>query len=193
MKINIAKFLIKNVIAPHGITDLTHSIQTNNINNLVQLEIINLGICELCTNVLHYNNLYDILFFLFTTIHFRYDFQNITYNNIVLPKYISSSLFIGFCLFIDNYIPFHIGFDLLLYYMSFIHVPNHYKNNWFHIDKEFTLNLLVMMLTIIFINAIYQHYPKIVMSDDFINIFKSIIIAHVLYQEIYIFEKKKIE
>ena len=36
MKINIAKFLIKNVIAPHGITDLTHSIQTNNTNNLLQ-------------------------------------------------------------------------------------------------------------------------------------------------------------
>ena len=102
MKINIAKFLIKNVIAPHGVTDLTHSIQTNNTNNLVQLEIINLGICELCTNVLHFNNLYDIIFFIFTTIHFRYDFPNITYNNIKLPKYFSSASYIFFCLFLYN-------------------------------------------------------------------------------------------
>lgn len=193
MKLNLTKFLIKNIIAPHGVTDLTHSIQTNNVENLLRLEVLNLGFCELMTNVFHFNNFYDIVFFLFTSIHFRYDFPNITYNNIKLPKYFSSASYIFICLFLDKILPFHLGFDFLLYYMSFIHVPNHYKNNWFHIDKEFTLNLLVLSFTIVLINAIYQYYPSNILNDDFVNIFKSIIIAHVLYQEIYIFEKKKIE
>jgi len=72
---NLKNFLIKNIIAPHGITDLTHSVMNNNYEKLFEIQKTTLIFSEIVTNFFHANTFYDLLFFAATSYHFRNDFK----------------------------------------------------------------------------------------------------------------------
>lgn len=188
----LAPFIVKNIIAPHGITDISHALMTNRNKELFLINLFNVGFVETIVTPLNLSNQYDILFFIATIIHFKNDFSNIKIKNLILPRYVSSALFIIACLFINKIIPYNLGYDMLLGYMTIIHVPNHYRENWFHIKKDLILNFLIIMFTIAFFNGISDSFPDLMDSLYTINAGKAIIISHVFYQEKYIKNNKSI-
>ena len=155
----LAPFIVNNIIAPHGITDISHALMTNRNKELFLINLFNVGFVETIVTPLNLSNQYDILFFIATIIHFKNDFSNIKIKNLILPRYVSSALFIIACLFINKIIPYNLGYDMLLGYMTIIHVPNHYRENWFHIKKDLILNFLIIMFTIAFFNGISDSFP----------------------------------
>ena len=188
----LAPFIVKNIIAPHGITDISHALMTNRNKELFLINLFNVWFVETIVTPLNLSNQYDILFFIATIIHFKNDFSNIKIKNLILPRYVSSALFIIACLFINKIIPYNLGYDMLLGYMTIIHVPNHYRENWFHIKKDLILNFLIIMFTIAFFNGISDSFPDLMNSLYTINAGKAIIISHVFYQEKYIKNNKSI-
>ena len=182
----LTPFIVKNIIAPHGITDISHALMTNRNKELFLLNLFNVGLAETIVTPFSLSNHYDVIFFIATIIHFKNDFSNIKIKNFVFPKYISSALFIAICLLINKVIPYNLGYDILLGYMTIIHVPNHYRENWFHIKKDLVLNFLIMMFTIAFFNGISDSFPELMDNIYMINAGKAIIISHIFYQEKYI-------
>lgn len=183
---NLKNFLIKNIIAPHGITDLTHSVMNNNYEKLFEIQKTTLIFSEIVTNFFHANTFYDLLFFAATSYHFRNDFKNVFIEDIKIPKIITSVVFIGTCISIDKIIPFEIGSDLLILFMSFIHVPNHYRNNWKHIQKDPVFSYLVIFIFTCFINGATNFNEYLIFNEQLLIFFKSIIISHIIYSEKYV-------
>jgi hypothetical protein len=180
---NLKKILIKNFIAPHGITDLTHSIIYDNYDKLLKIQLATFTISELLTNAFHQKIILDFIFFTTTIIHFRKDFNTI---NIDIPNVLKSFIFVSTCLYIDKLFPYEFGIDMLLLFMSFIHVPNHYKNNYKYIKKEPVLNFLLLLAFTGCINSVDNLHPELLVSEQVLTITKSIIISHVVYSEKYI-------
>lgn len=176
----IQKLLIKNIIAPHGMTDLTHSVIYDNYNNLLKIQLTSFTISEILTNTFHQKNILDFIFITTSIIHFRKDFNNIYIN---IPNVLKSFIFITSCLYI---LPYEIGRYILLLFMSFIHVPNHYKNNYKYIKKEPILNFILLLAFTAFINYVDILHPELFANEQLITISKSIIISHVVYSEKYI-------
>ena len=68
--------------------------------------------------------------------------------------------------------------------MSLIHVPLHYKENWWHIKKKPLINFILIVTVTIFSNVIYENY--ILTKNNLISQFvKSIVISHIIYNEKY--------
>jgi hypothetical protein len=168
-------FLTKIVIAPHGITDIGHSILTNNSMNLLKIYGMNFSLISIINQLQDSRDISNILLFGFSILHFRHDFPNFRINNIQIPKYIYASLF----LILLNYI----SSELLFYYMIFIHVPNHFKLNIFHIKDLKIVNVFLYLLFGLFCIQFDTH---LLHDENNLNYIKSIIISHILYQEIYV-------
>ena len=108
----LVPFIVKNIIAPHGITDISHALMTNNNKELFFINLFNVGFVETVVTPLNLSTQYDIIFFIATIIHFKDDFSNIKIKNFVFPKYISSTLFIAICLLINKIIPYNLGYEI---------------------------------------------------------------------------------
>ena len=178
----LVPFLVKTVIAPHGITDIGHSIITNNTSNLLKIYGINFGITNL---VIHnFDNNYIMTFFLVLSsiIHFRHDFPRINLNNFEIPRYLlaCTSLLLFYVL----------NPDLLIYYMVFFHVPNHFKLNHFHIEKLKIFNVFMYFGITLLCFYLDTNYHEKLNNISIIDNIESIIISHVIYQEKYIINKK---
>lgn len=170
--------IISNIIAPHGITDLTHSIQENKIKELLSIySITNMASYYISyINNIQLSSLLDISFLCFSIIHFRHDMPII--NNI--PKYVWSCLLL-YTSIIYNY-------DIFIVYMCISHLPNHYLSNWNYIKHKW-LNSILILVTTISCHFISHNYLDVIMNNIFyINIIKSIIMSHIIYQELYIKE-----
>lgn len=173
----IIPFLTKVFIAPHGITDIGHSIITNNSVNLLKIYGINFTL----TNIFNQYS-FDILnlyFVLSTLIHFRHDMPTLFFDNIQVPRYLLIS-----CLLLLFYNFRNTNQDFILYYMIFIHVPNHLKLNYFHISKLKSMNFILYLLFGLISLNIDLNF--ILYNHIILNYIKSIIISHVLYQELYV-------
>ena len=178
--------LIKNVIAVHGITDLTHSILYNNLPKLLVLQNSVYFFSKKMLNR-HVN---DILFLVSSVVHFRHDFPSLKIKNITLPPCFLSAFFLFGCIFLEKIMPFNIGSSIFILYMTLNHVPNHYKRNMFHMKQDEPLNIFVISFFTVFVNAFadyYHHY-----FYDFYNnyLFRSLVISHTLYNEYFIHYKK---
>jgi hypothetical protein len=175
---NYPPFIINNIIIPHGITDISHSLHTNNFKNLICINICSYFCIDIFSKM-ELNILLNFLFFYFSIIHFKNDFI------IIKKKKIISTLFVMSLLFINRLFPFFIEIDIFLLYMSFIHVPLHYKKNWFHIRKKLLFNICSIFLTSIISNIMFD---KILLEKNH-YLFKfiiSIIISHIIYNEKYL-------
>ena len=177
----IIPFLTKIVVAPHGITDIGHSLITNNSIDLLKIYGIHFGFTNFINNFDFSNNILNIYLFLMTIVHFRHDFSfiNLNINNIKIPYYVYST----FILIFFNYI----NKELIYYYMIFIHVPNHFRLNNFHIKDFKLLNFLLYFLFGLFCLKIDENF--ILNNQYILNYIKSILISHILYQEFYVLDK----
>ena len=174
----IIPFVTNTIIAPHGITDLSHSIQTSNIPNLLKIYGLNFTLTNLIVNNFSINYINNILLIASSIVHFRHDFPKIKINNNIIPRFILSSLMI--LLFL------HTNLNFLILYMTIIHVPNHIRINFFHINKKKMLNIFLFVLTGFIFNELFENLDTFYQNKFIVNNIKSMIISHVIYQEKYI-------
>lgn len=179
----LIRFTISHVF-PHGITDLIHAKHTHQEKELCLTYLGGLGVSTIYDSMLPlylypfqfpswlpsvYNHLGTIVFFVASTIHFRYDMPRLP----LIPRWVLSSCFLAICL----------QYPLLfLCFISLIHTPHHYIRSWYFIEpyKKETF----IFLSILFLGC-YQVYPFIKHS----NLVYSIIVSHILYEELYIHKK----
>ena len=163
------------IIAPHGITDIGHSILTKNTNNLCKIYGSSFLVTNLISKYKYSHEIMNILLFISTVIHFRHDIPKISFNNKFIPRYLFVILLLGITICYPNY---------LIYYMVFFHVPSHFKLNNYHIKKMKFVNILLYflfgLLSFTLSNTI--NFDNILLKNYII----SIIFSHVLYQEKYV-------
>lgn len=172
----IIKYLTQGVIAPHGMTDLIHAQQNNLSSQLYQINALSI-VSSLLLNKFNQDILND-LFFLSSIIHFRHDMPKI----MKLPRYFLSFFMIFSFLFIKM--------DLFMYYMIFIHVPNHYKMSWSYLKNEKWRSFFTLLIsTLLFIKG-GQLFDMNLLKPLPLNLIKGLIISHIIYEEVYIHKNK---
>ena len=168
----IHKHIITTIIAPHGITDLIHSVQHNTTNQLLSFN--SASILTSCL-LSHHNSAYlNDLFIFSSIIHFRHDMPNLS----IIPNYIFS------CLLLKSAIDFN--HNILFFYMLLSHIPNHYKTNLIYIKQKTFLNVSFIFIFTILLTYIGLTNPYLYDSKIIFDISKGIVISHVIYNEIYI-------
>jgi hypothetical protein len=161
------------IIGPHGITDLIYAIEYKKIFQLVGVYSSTM----MFFNWLHikqYERVINTLFMSLSAFHFKND---VPINN----KYIQ--LFFS-VLFVSSLKT--IGLPAFLLYMCLLHVPNHYLTYFDLLKKHKILSFLTIITTMITLsnnNLLNESYTP--------NIVKSIIISHILYEELFLKEKHK--
>lgn len=176
----IMKHLSLSVIAPHGITDLVHGKQKENLNNLLITYSGTIGTSYLLSE-LQLDSIINFTFFILSIIHFRRDMPKIK----GIPKYVWSFLFLQFSIMNSP--------NLFFLYMIFIHVPHHYKMNWNYIKNDKKLSISLILLTTLIIEIFGQKLDLFNLKDSFMSVIKGVIMSHVIYEEMNIFEQEKID
>ena len=170
---HIKRKLLTTVIAPHGITDILHATQNNSTKQLLSINSLcvvgSFGLSQNDVTILGLN----VFFLASSLLHFRHDFSFIFRNkNQELEKCVCSlSLILSF---IENN-------DLFFWYMTFIHVPNHYYLNREVVKQKCVLNLsFILAFTLIFLFLGEQY---IVFDSMLFPLYKGVVVAHIIYQE----------
>ena len=162
--------ILTTIIAPHGITNLIHGIQCKKMKPLLAINTLCVSGSVLSGNTHHIN---DIIFLIGSVVHFRHDFEFLQKNQKITTM---CSIFIIFLFSLYN--------DLFFPYMTGLHVPNHYANNWEYIKQNKFRNLTIILgftiITTLFGNNIIYH------PDILYQIYKGIVISHVIYEECFV-------
>jgi hypothetical protein len=191
----LIKPIITGIISPHGITDFIHAKKFGLLKELyhVNLSIISAGSF---LNLLHLDNVVNIVFITSSIIHFRNDMPIIQHNyinsklNTNQLQLLLSSLMVG-----SLYVVPH---DFFILYMIFIHTPNHYKMALPYIQERLLETVLLVVGLGMFLTYIScSNYPIIDLSNDNLidcnsmlyNFIKTVIISHIVYEELYIFNE----
>jgi hypothetical protein len=187
----IAQKAILGVISPHGSTDIIHASQNGLVPKLFQIQAVNVFITQ-SLQQLDQGRILDVAFFFLSAMHFRHDFR--------LVKSVPKAAFI---LFLFNVPEFAITWflcgvpefnlkDIFLFYMTMIHVPNHYRMSWKFIKKQKRVTaLLVGFVTFIFLQfGKYLDMNNI--SVELMNLAKAFVISHIIYNERYVHKKELI-
>lgn len=164
------------VVAPHGITDLFHAYEYNNINNLIKIylgSLIFMEISNFIQNDFHNIQLLDSVFFSSSICHFKHDMPFQKKNKIT--SYILSIILVS-----STYI---ISIDVFTIYMALVHVPRHYIKCWNFIKNK---NLLLMSIILLSYPGYYVIDNLNNLNKDIISIIEAVIIGHVIYNEKYI-------
>ncbi len=176
----LLKHLTTTLIGPHGITDIIHANNTNLIPEMTQTYGSVIG----STVVLSQMNMtpfIDILFFIGSVIHFRIDMPEIKR----IPRFMLSSLLLSFTII---HCP-----DLFMLYMLAIHVPHHYSMNWDYMKKTPKFSVILLIVTSTLMGIIGNSFEPNEHMDLIIAITKGIILSHIAYEEMYIFENNTIK
>jgi hypothetical protein len=171
------RFTLSHVF-PHGITDAIHAKHTSQekalcltyLGGLVSVGGVYPHFASLSPFCQHIGT---FVFFLASATHFRYDMPMLYWKNRLIPRWIWSSCFLGVCVY---------NHWLLFVFISLIHTPHHYIRSWHFIQpyKKETL----LYLTVLFIGC-YQAFPLLQMN----SLGYSLIISHILYEELYIHKR----
>lgn len=155
----ISTFIINKIIVPHGITDFTHSIQTNKLDLLFGIYVSNILLSPILEPI------YNPLLYVGSIIHFKKDIQN--------PF-----------LFVETLRQIHLhgktnrSMCILYLFMLFIHIPNHYKEHLWHMKQQKWLN----GISILFMMGISSYFYPI--HKPYIRFIKSFVLSHIIYNEI---------
>lgn len=185
-------FIVTNVIAPHGISDLSHSILTERLPQLMTINAMTIVGSKLITPF-NKNILLDIIFVVSSIVHFRKDFPKIKINYNTIPNWVLCSVFLLGCVFAEYKINSDLGVNMFLSYMTFLHVPNHYRFNWKYIKKNIILNLFLLTSFPVLFNLILKYFKINVSGNSFINLMKAFIISHIIYDELYVADKYRLQ
>lgn len=173
----LIKHLTTSVIAPHGITDLVNAIEEDNMETLLKTYASTVASSYLLTEI-NMDSTLNFIFFILSVVHFRRDMPNI--NDI--PRYAWSFLFLQFSIINSP--------TLFFIYLTFIHVPNHYRLNWYTLKKNPKLSMGVVLLTTLLIEIFSKDFDSFMLNDSIMSVIKGIIMSHVVYEEIGVFGKK---
>lgn len=173
------------IIGPHGITDLLHAYHNNNMNSLINI-YTGTSAMSVISELIHndYSNI-DIsngIFVISSILHFRHDIPEIKLQSVTISSIILSSLFIIL-------IPL-LGKELFYIYMCFIHVPIHYMKCIDFIKKDIIKFMALLFMTSSFEFGLIGDYEIDCLPQNIYIIAKTIIIAHVIYNELYLDVKK---
>ena len=163
------------IIAPHGVTDIIHAMETRNVGNLVKY-YIGAILCGECCYLVHLEPIWNSIFVVSSIIHFRHDFDKIF--SISVPKPVSYSLTISFLAIVNQQSllwPFFL-------YMIFVHVPNHYSKSYFFIKSyPVLLSCFIMIASIVSDLLLVE-----TISNEVWTAILSIVIGHIIYEERFI-------
>jgi len=169
------------IVSPHGITDYIHA---KKFGFLQELYKINLGIVSsgYFLNVLQMQPLINLLFLISSAIHFRNDMPTIRIKTVnpKLLQLVFSSAFVGSLHFIP--------FEYFIIYMLCVHTPNHYFMAWNYIkdNLEETIGLVSGFGFLLSqLNCVGN------ISSNFLTFLQTLVISHIVYQEIYVFSEYK--
>ena len=170
---HIKRKLLTTVIAPHGMTDILHATQNNNTKQLLSIN----SLCVLSSFGLSQNDVtilcLNVCFLASSLVHFRHDFPIIFKNkNKELQQYICSFALI--LSFIENN-------NLFFWYMTFIHVPNHYYLNREIVNQRRGGNLSFILGTTLLFSFLGEQY--VVFDPLLFPLYKGLVVAHIIYQE----------
>lgn len=186
---NIVKKVILGVISPHGSTDIIHAYQNGLVPKFFQIQFVNVFITQILQQF-DQVKIMDVAFFFLSALHFRHDFR--------LIEKVPKALIILFLFNVPEYIitwflcgvPEFSVKNVFIFYMTFIHVPNHYRMSWNFIKNQ----KRVTALLIGFVTCIFLHFGKFLdmnnISVELMNISKALIISHIIYNERYVHKKQ---
>lgn len=181
MKIPFAPFSLANglIVAPHGITDLFHAFEYNNMLPLSQIYTSAFSLIPISDTLMNYDNhfrLLDCVFILSAIIHFRHDMPKISRNtNHIRQEWMS------FLLIMLSPV---VGMNIFSLYMIFHHVPRHYKKCWPLVQKY--KKYMIVSICLLSIPGYYMIDNFESLSHLEYSFMESIIVAHIVYNEIYI-------
>jgi hypothetical protein len=169
----LMKYTITGLIAPHGMTDYIHAFKNNTLLELNGLYALTTGSFVLLDQI-DQSALINIIFIFSSIFHFQRD--------VPLEKkpqrcFIITMFFL-FCFLVNN--------EFLLYYMSVVHVPNHYRINWDLMKKLPLQSIGLLSVSTFLIMVLGQQFyseENMLMND----VLKGIVVSHILYEELYIF------
>lgn len=174
------KLITSFVVIPHGVTDILHATVFKNVQHVFNIY----SASALLYTYVPSQHALDIVFYAASVGHFRHDFPTLFD---IIPRYITSLLFI-MTISKASFINF------MLYYMSVIHVPQHYRRHFFYLKKHPWKIIFAIMYTAFVSFLVMDKNPaSIILSSRITNIVKSIIVSHIMYEEIYVhksFNKK---
>jgi hypothetical protein len=174
LKPHALKLITTGIVAPHGMTDWIHALQTKNVPMLLKINAATAS-SFFIMNKTGNEYLLNIFFLLFSIMHFKHD---IPFKYPFL-KFFTVEIILLLSVF---------NLDILYFYLTFIHVPNHYKLNWKYLSKTPIKSFLLMSVSTFFM----VNFEKFNLNNvDFIqpiyfDLLKSIIVSHIIYQELFI-------
>jgi hypothetical protein len=186
---NIAQKAILGVISPHGSTDIIHASQNGLVPKLFQIQAVNVFITQ-SLQQLDQGRILDVAFFFLSALHFRHDFRFVK----SVPKAALILLMFNIPEFAITWflcgVPEFKMKDVFLFYMTIIHVPNHYRMSWQFIKKQKRLTaLLVGFVTFIFLQ-LGKYLDMNNISVELVNLAKAFVISHIIYNERYVHKKE---
>jgi hypothetical protein len=185
----IAQKAILGVISPHGSTDIIHASQNGLVPKLFQIQAANVFITQTLQH-LDKGRILDVAFFFLSVLHFRHDLRlvkNVPKAAFILllfnvPEFAITSFLCG--------VPEFNLKDLFLFYMTLIHVPNHYRMSWNFIKKQKRItSLLIGFVTFIFLQ-VGKYLDMNNISAELMNLAKAFVMSHIIYNERYVHKKK---
>ena len=171
----ILRRVVTGLIAPHGMTDLIHAQQNYLTWALYRINGATLLTTYLLNNM-NQNMMINAIFLLASTIHFRRDFPKI--KNI--PRLFLSGIFLLFSIFYNP--------NLFIYYMVFLHLPNHYRMKWHHLSRTPVKTVTTMALSTGLFLIIGEKTVIFMNNKLFMDIMKGIIVSHIIYEECHVYD-----
>jgi hypothetical protein len=167
---SLLKYAINGIIAPHGITDIIHARQNNLLPQLFMINSISV-LSSVLLDELYLDTTLDGIFILSSVIHFGRDFP----ENKFISRYLLSSFLLIISILYNH--------DILLFYMLFIHVPNHYVLNWKYLENTTLESISVLYIS----TTLFLMMETVYSFSTLTPSIKGIIISHIVYEEKYIF------
>lgn len=166
----LAKLINTAIIAPHGVTDLIHSIQMNTTKPLYLVNLVTTSAFALAGQA-GLSDISNIPFIYASLMHFRHDIP--LENKYAQYGIIAAIVALG--------IQYN---DIFYLYMVLRHVPRHYAENWKFMEKMPTFTILLLAATTF---ASIQLGSFIPMDDTYFDLIKGVIVSHIIYEEQYIY------
>lgn len=165
----IQKIVLTQVIAPHGITDIIHAHKTNSYGKMLNYYGGSVIVSSSLEH-LHQTELLNLIFFIASSYHFRHDLKRL------FPTLPYSTLFSGSTLYLLVQNP-----QLFFFYMTCVHVPNHYTMVWKHI-KEFKKETFFLVACTGIISLLgYNWMEKTNILP--LDLIMGIVLGHIFYEE----------
>ena len=156
------------LIAPHGITDIIYSYETDTIYTMIGIYIV----CPIISKQLNHQ-FYTYLSILSSFIHFRHDIYPMIPSMIMISYYL-------------NYNEYYESYRAMIYYLSFIHVPFHYYTIFIFTNYIYQQLFIISLYTLLSykINIFLIEWIHIHLGTDKLSKFiGGIIMSHIFFNE----------